>query len=372
MRAMVEKHSAAEKRPSAGLLGSGDAGSSRTITLVILVVLVLGLAIAFYQVMIGFLLPLFLATLLTILFQPLHERIQRACHHHDRVAAGLTTLAILLIVLAPIGYVLFRAAAEAFALLLQPGGPQFDRATLDRLVTEINQHFGLDLSASELIKTVVSNVQDVFGPLAAKTPGVIGSWLISGLVTVFALYYFLADGHELTDSAIQLIPLDPKYQRTLISKFVELSRAVTSASLLVAVTQGVLIGAGYYFAGVHGLFLLIMLTMLASFIPLIGSALVWGSCSVWLYFGHEPTPAVMLLAWSLVVVLFTDNLLKPLVLHGQAKLHPLLALLSVLGGVQMLGPLGIFVGPMVVAFLQTGLKMLNSELQLLRRKPAKS
>ena len=122
----------------------------------------------------------------------------------------------------------------------------------------------------------------------------------------------------------------------------------------------------------HGLFLLIMLTMLASFIPLVGSALVWGSCCIWLYFAHEYTPAVMLLAWSLVVVLFTDNLLKPLVLHGQAKLHPLLALLSVLGGVQMLGPLGIFVGPMVVAFLQTGLKMLNSELQLLRRKPAKS
>ncbi len=139
----------AEKRPSEKLLGSGDAGSSRTITLIILVVLVLGLAIAFYQVMIGFLLPLFLATLLTILFQPLHERIQRACRHHDRLAAALTTLAILLIVLAPIGYVLFRAATEAFALLLQPGGPQFDRATLDRLVTEVNQHFGLDLSASE-------------------------------------------------------------------------------------------------------------------------------------------------------------------------------------------------------------------------------
>ena len=78
----------AEKRPSEKLLGSGDAGSSRTITLIILVVLVLGLAIGFYQVMIGFLLPLFLATLLTILFQPLHERIQRACRNHDRLAAA--------------------------------------------------------------------------------------------------------------------------------------------------------------------------------------------------------------------------------------------------------------------------------------------
>jgi predicted PurR-regulated permease PerM len=362
----------AAKRPSEKLPGSGDAGSSRIISLVILIVLVLALTIVFYQVMIGFLLPLFLATLLTILFQPLHARIQRACHSHDRLAAAITTLAILLIVLVPIGYVLFRATAEAITMLRQPGGPQLDRETVNRLVDELNKRFGLELSGPDLIKTAVSNAREIFEPVVTKTPAIVGTWLINCLVTVFALYYFLADGHDLTDSAIQLIPLDARYQRTLISKFVELSRAVTSASLLVAVAQGALIGAGYYFAGVHGLFLLIMLTMFASFIPLVGSSLVWGSCCVWLYFAHDYTPATMLLVWSIVVVIFTDNLLKPLVLHGQAKLHPLLALLSVLGGVQMLGPLGIFVGPMVVAFLQAGLKMLNSELQMLRSKPAKT
>ena len=57
-----------------------------------------------------------------------------------------------------------------------------------------------------------------------------------------------------------------------------------------------------------------------------------------------------------------DNLVKPLVLHGRSNLHPLLALLSVLGGVQALGPIGIFVGPMVVAFLQTLLNMVHAEL----------
>ena len=58
----------------------------------------------------------------------------------------------------------------------------------------------------------------------------------------------------------------------------------------------------------------------------------------------------------------TFNAIKPLVLHGQSKLHPLLALLSVLGGIQALGPIGIVVGPMVVVFLQTLLKILQREL----------
>jgi hypothetical protein len=60
-----------------------------------------------------------------------------------------------------------------------------------------------------------------------------------------------------------------------------------------------------------------------------------------------------------------DNFVKPWVLHGQANLHPLLALLSVIGGVQALGPIGILVGPMIVAFLQALLNMLNQELRLL-------
>ena len=55
--------------------------------------------------------------------------------------------------------------------------------------------------------------------------------------------------------------------------------------------------------------------------------------------------------------------IKPFILQGQSNLHPLLALLSVLGGVQALGPIGLLVGPMVVALLQTLLKILHRELR---------
>jgi hypothetical protein len=53
---------------------------------------------------------------------------------------------------------------------------------------------------------------------------------------------------------------------------------------------------------------------------------------------------------------------KAYVLHGQSQLHPLLALLSVLGGVSALGPIGIVVGPIVVVLLQTLLVILRREL----------
>jgi hypothetical protein len=64
-----------------------------------------------------------------------------------------------------------------------------------------------------------------------------------------------------------------------------------------------------------------------------------------------------------VVVSGLDNLIKPYVLHGQANLHPLLALLSILGGVKVLGPIGILVGPMLVSFLQALLSIFQREVE---------
>lgn len=337
----------------------------RTISLAILVVLVVLLAILFYQVMIGFLLPVFLAALLAILFQPLQNWAVQLFRGHSRLAAGLTTTVILLIVMAPLAFIVLRAASEAMAIMARPHGPQFDRQTLDRIIGNLNDRFSLDISPKELVQIAAAKAQDWFGPVAAKTPGFLGGLLINCLVTVLGLYYFLADGKQLTASAMRLLPLDQKYQQQLAGKFVEMSRAVTSASLLAAVTQGTLLGIAYYFTGLGGVFLLTILTMLASFVPLIGSAVVWGGCCLWLFFSDRPTAAICLLVWSAVVVGAADNILKPMVLHGQSKLHPLLALLSVLGGVQVLGPLGIFFGPMAVSFLQAGLTMLNTEIQAL-------
>ena len=72
-----------------------------------------------------------------------------------------------------------------------------------------------------------------------------------------------------------------------------------------------------------------------------------------------------LAVYGTLVVSMIDNVIKPMVLHGQSKLHPLLALLSILGGMKALGPIGIFVGPMGMAFLQALLHMLHTELMAL-------
>ncbi len=135
------------------------------------------------------------------------------------------------------------------------------------------------------------------------------------------------------------------------------------ATLLSAVAQGILAGIGYWLAGLPSVFLLTLLTMVMALVPFVGATVVWLPACLWLYVYDERTGAAVALAiYGAAVVSTADNFIKPWVLQGRSKLHPLLALLSVLGGVQALGPLGILVGPMIVVFLQTLLNILHREL----------
>jgi len=127
--------------------------------------------------------------------------------------------------------------------------------------------------------------------------------------------------------------------------------------------QAALAGLGFYVAGLGKVFLLTLLTFFGALVPIAGAAIVWGAASLYLlFFEKDAWSAAGLALWGFCVVSTVDNIIKPLVLHGQSKLHPLLALLSVLGGVGALGPIGIFVGPIAVAFLQAALTMLQAEI----------
>jgi predicted PurR-regulated permease PerM len=194
--------------------------------------------------------------------------------------------------------------------------------------------------------------------------------LVFGLmIMMVALFFLLAEGDTMLQALIQISPLEEQHVRELVSEFDRACRAIVSATLLSAIAQGLLAGLGFYFCGLRSsVALLMLLTMVLALVPFTGAAAVWVPVSLYLYFFQDNvTAAIGLAIYGFFVISTVDNIIKPLVLHGQSKLHPLLALLSVLGGIQALGPIGIVIGPMAVVFLQTILKILQRELSSLDR-----
>lgn len=315
------------------------------------------------RVMAGFLLPLLLAAMLVVIFGPLHRWLRERFHLPDWIAAGLTTLFVLLIVLVPLFLLVSRAGGDAVAMLRSPEGLRLDPTVLDGLVQTVNDAIGLHVTSEEVNAEIAKQAEEWIGPIAKRAPVVVVKLLIGLLVMTVSLFYFLADGPRMLDAVTRLVPLDRRYQWQLLEEFEEVSRAVVSSTLLAAIVQAVLAGFGFYMAGLKGVFLLTLLTFFGALVPFVGAASVWGTASLYLLLFVKNTWAAAGLAlWGACVVSTIDNIIKPIVLHGQSKLHPLLALLSVLGGVGALGPIGIFVGPIAVAFLQAALTMLRAEI----------
>ena len=184
------------------------------------------------------------------------------------------------------------------------------------------------------------------------------------IVMIVAFYFFLLDGHSMISAFKRLSPLDDEHEQELVDQFSKVSRAVVVATLLSALVQGLLAGVGFYFVGLESIFLLTVLSAVLAMVPFLGAASVWVPCALYLYFiDNNLTAAIGLAIYGAAVISMADNIIKPLVLHGQSKLHPLFAFLSVIGGLATLGPIGILIGPMIIAFMQTLLEILHSEVK---------
>ena len=216
---------------------------------------------------------------------------------------------------------------------------------------------------ASLLRSARAALQPRFVKLTQASGIFVFQTTVGLVILVIAVYFFLVDGPSMIRTLMRLSPLDDNYERQLLEQFDRTSRAVVLASILSALVQGLLAAIAFYFCGLKSVVLLFSVTSLMALIPFLGAASVWVPCALYLGAVDQRWPAAIMLAvYGALVVSSIDNVIKAYVLHGHSQLHPLFALLSVLGGVQVFGPIGILVGPMVVVFLQTLLEILNHEL----------
>jgi predicted PurR-regulated permease PerM len=388
---------------------------ARITSLVVLLIILLLIGLLFIQVIAGFLLPLFLALLLVIMFRPVHRWFLDRLGRHGRIAAMLTTVAILLLVLIPLFLLSLEAINEAQGLYQtavtsselakstapaakqadNPSRPEPDASALagdaapaakqaaeqsppeasalaDWLtgkLIDLANHLGMKLGKTEIEKSINRGLRHALAPMALRTGQFLAQTLFGFVIMILGVYYFYADGPQMIHALVRFSPLESDRTWELMGQFDDVTRAVVVATLFSAFAQGVLIGLGFKVAGVNSVFLLTGLAMLLTLVPFIGSAIIWAPVCLWLFLDGRTTTAVLLAIYCGVIAVVSDNVLRPMILHGRSKLHPLLALLSVLGGIHLLGPIGIFVGPMVVAFLQTLLNMIHQELTKMGKSP---
>jgi len=369
---------------------------ARLVSLIVLTVIIVFLGITFFQVIAPFLLPLFLAGVSALLCQPVYHYFLEKVSGRNHWAAGLTVAAVLAMILVPLSVTTFVATVELYAVVadnLEPrewktayrelrekvdtdgwidsGFERFNPAPTDELDREewetkrikfrddVTTKFRTNTKAAldSLIDRTLGYAASTFDFLGRLLAGVIGLMMF-----IIALYYFLADGPVLLQAARELIPVHQDYQQELIHRFNGVIRAVVLATFAAALGQGVATGAMLYFFVGH-FFLLSVVATLTALVPLVGTWLVWGPIAIWMAVEGHWGSALFISIYGSVFVGTLDNVIRTYVLHSDAKLHPLLAFVSVLGGLQVMGLWGIFVGPTVASCLHALIQIFNTELK---------
>jgi predicted PurR-regulated permease PerM len=358
-----------------GLQGGSPAPIPRTALLIVLSVCILLLGGMFVQVILPFLLPLFLAAALSIVCEPIFCRMMRYTGDRRPWAAALTTGLVICVVVLPVLVLTVLATAQLMQLNEQfLASDGWKQAQLwDRYAKPAVQQLqgwipGLD--EKDLRDRITVGWREGVSTLGTRTLSMVSSTvnavlgaLVSFGMLLVALYYFLSDGPSLIRAAEHLLPIPAAYQQQLRSEFSKVTRAVVLATFLAAFAQGLatavalqVLGFGYFVA-------VLLLGSVAALIPLVGTWIVWGPCVIWLWLNGHSMAAVMLLLWGSLVVGMLDNVVRTYVLNSDAQLHPLLAFVSVLGALQVLGLWGIFIGPIIASCLSALLKIFNRELQ---------
>ncbi len=331
--------------------------SSKHITFVLLLVGAVALGVVLLW---PFLIVLIIAAALAVVFYPIHRWfIKRATRGNGWFAALFTIIIFLIVVCGPLFVIGTSVFHQAQTLYVSLSEKTVEPSVIVRFNEMITRFFpGASFQVEEKALSIAGVVTDRIGDIVS----VVLSSIFSLFLIILAMFYFLKDGPRWRATMVAILPLSSESTHRIIERLSLAVNGVLKGYLLIAIIQGVLLGLGLWVFGVPNPALWGLLAGIASLIPTIGTALISIPAVLFLVSTGATENAIGFGLWAALLVGTIDNLLSPIVVGRKIEIHPMFILFSVLGGIALLGPAGILIGPLAVSLLYTLSSMYASEM----------
>lgn len=307
-------------------------------------------------------LPVFiLAIVFGTIGEPLNAKLRR--HMGRGLAAFLSTLIILLVIIGPIAFIGTALVRQAVSLSVSVVDGRELAALQSSLEARINGyvpfiHIDFVAYSRSALSWLVSHVDNAARGILAT-----GTTLFLGAI---ALFYWFKDAERLAPLAIRLSPLSDTDDESIINKLLQSIRSVMRGTMTIAIIQGLIAGIGYFIFGVPNAILWGTVTMLSALIPGVGTSLTLIPVILYLFAKGDVPHAIGLTVWGALAVGLIDNLIGPRLMTHKVDIHPFFILISVLGGIQLFGPVGFLAGPLLVSLFFALLDVYSTNLRSTR------
>ena len=307
--------------------------------------------------------PLLWAVLLGALLAPLNLRLTRRLGGRAQLASSITTLLTVLLFILPVLAAGATVATQAAQLLrrIERRVPELSMGTeidLSRVPWLDSSLAWLDantsVSLAQLQGWFTEGLQRLLQVLMKSGGSAVMSALgtaVSFVVMLFVLFFVLRDGPGLARQVVRMLPIEQRRRALLWQHLSDVTRAVFLGIGVTALAQGVLLGIGFWIAGLPSPLVFGVLGVILALIPMVGPALLWVPAAALLAIQGHHGHAIFLAIWGAVVVSLVDNLLRPLLISGRAEVPTLAVFVGVMGGLAAFGFIGLFVGPIVLGLL---------------------
>ena len=175
-------------------------------------------------------------------------------------------------------------------------------------------------------------------------------------VVFFTMFYFLRDSDAFIKKISDVLSMGERKYRRITNRLKDITKGVLYGYFLVAFLQGLAGGIGFFIFGISSPIFWGILMALLALIPYLGTGLVWGPAAAILLldgiFQNSDIliiKGILLFVYGFFIVGMLDNFLKPKIMSNRAKIHPVIILLGVFGGLILFGPVGVLVGPLVLS-----------------------
>jgi predicted PurR-regulated permease PerM len=305
-----------------------------------------------YLIVAPFLVPLVWSAVLGIFFFPLHQRLAKRWKPNPAALVSTFGVTFLLVVPALVvaGYTAKQAVdatARAQAVLKHQ-----DSNATDRAEQWLKNKLPASLQGFDFSEQLQQGAEKAATYLAGKLTSLLKNlvtFFVDLFLMLFALFFMFRDGHEVVRGVRHLLPFDSEIQSEMLEESRDLIFASVAVALVIALMQGALGGLAFALVGITSPLFWAVLIGFFSLVPVVGSALIWVPAAFWIGLNGHWGKAVVILAICGGVAGLADNIVRPLLLRNRTRLNELLLFVSVLGGIEVFGLLGIVAGPTIVA-----------------------
>ncbi len=323
--------------------------------------LLTAVSLAFAVILFPFWGAIFWSVAITIIFEPVFLRLNRVLKGRRNLAALLTLLCSMLVVILPLTLIALQVVQEATALYqrfnrgeLRLGDMLAQLEAAFPIIPQLLQDIGIDTQAIvDRLSSFAVNSSRFLAEEAVSAGQSTVSFVISLAIMLYLTFFMFRDGDRLLGLIVQALPFGDEREHRLLAKFSEVTRATVKGNIIVAIVQGSLGGIIFAVLGLPAAVLWGVLMAFLSLIPAVGAFLVWGPAAIYLLAIGDWLSGTVLIAFGAIVIGLADNLLRPILVGRDTKLPDYVVLISTLGGLVLLGINGFVIGPLIAALFMT-------------------